>query len=503
MAEKQAQRYERVENKWFAGVSYDEYIGQDGSFQYSENIDVRNNLKWFGLSAWVNDNPLTRVLLCYAAIDQSTFVRIYKNWGNAELYLSSNTTYTTEVLKATVSDFQINNAVARGKYVFTFWAKVHRADITTGTVIDITAMFANYSGSWDHYALVEGNRYVYVAGNYTWDTGSNSVWFLDTEQIGVPGKLATLYSRYTNGTDVVGMVRVDATIKVYTNYKGLYARAYLGRSGDSRSSNAVQYDGMILVDIIQNSNLDYLIARSSADNTILTMYEASWYDKNVIRSSRYANGNTEYIEDFYWTGGWSQLQGFTHKWVAYMCLDDGIWTYGPNGSLTNPSLSMHWVNKTSHRPVANTRCGDYMYVTFQVGTSTSYIERQYYLAYRPISYAVSGMLISRVFTGERYSKNKNTMEINVGYDMHRAATNPGTILMYIREDKKEENKTWSRTLVSTITDKNKKSERILLSMPAMRVDFNCLEYKIEINRWDANTSPLVTEVQVLYIHNKD
>ena len=225
------------------------------------------------------------------------------------------------------------------------------------------------------------------------------------------------------------------------------------------------------------------------------------YTKEKVFRTMWANSQSNQLEYFTW--GPLYEQPFPVKrWIMYIPTWDWVWTMWVN-KLGQFIVNKDWTLWGNWSARKWTILWDYLYVYYQVWWDD--VEVRYYLEYRNNGYTTEqGILIDRIWTGGPVWAWKESVQMNIGYELEVNSWSPWSIDVYIRPNRIDRTVADGWFLVATITNQNSMVEEIYVSTDNFRADWNCIEYKLVLNRGsDFQTSPMVYDVSLFYNPNLD
>lgn len=489
-----------VENKWFNGVADDPYVGVDGSFQYSQNLEIRNNLKWFQLSPLEETRVLTSRLNCYLTFsDPSSWPNpplLLKFYDNGDIVTTDNN-WTVETVVATLAT-PVQSAFSFKTRIYAFGNNVvYEINPTWWVVTDITVALVavGYEGAYKTVWLNYWNN-TFVIGNK-----NGLITLAPDPTVAVPAFPADyIWERrrsFSEWNEIVAISNSWGNIKVYTSYQYTDSRVfYIPASFDlgfEGINETIEWKGSNVRNIAIIWKTDYTITRGSGlDNVGVInrkLYETSGYDRQLIKTTFDSNGDPNYTSQFVLADN-QNWQYPVYEEVAYIPWLDWIRSYGKTTPWIEDSLVKNW-NYENRVPISSVIFGDYLYVSFE-DLFWLYRERRYYLGYKTPEYtAWVGIMISRVYNGNYLKDIKQAIEIDIGYELEPTSLNPGYIEVYIRPNRISKNIALWWKLIGTITDNTQNRFRAIASNIVQ--DFNMLEYRFLVFRGDSEVTPIVNE----------
>lgn len=496
-----------IENKWFNGIAPDPYVWADGTFQYSQNVNIRNNLKWITLSSEEENRDLSVFLNAYLVFADPTWwptapklLKFYSNWELKE----TDNNWNVEVLRLT-TPIAVSAAFSFKTKIYAFGNNVvYEIDPVAWTFVDITAALPWYAWAYRTFGLNYWNNTLVI-----WN--QNIIWTLWPDPSVATPVFPTDYiwqqrREFSEWNEIVWISNSWWNIKVYTAYQYSDSRVfYLPATFDvgfEWINETIERKWMNVRNIAIVWKTDNVVARGSWLDSVWvinwSLYETSWYDREPVYTTCDWNLNPNYITQFLMN---DHSQVYPVYWdIAYMAWVDWIWSYWRKTPWINKSLVKEW-SYADRSPRTSIVFWDYLYVSYDIFWVGSR-EKRYYLANRPQSFNTSTwMVISRVYNGDFAKDSKSCIELFASYELEPTSSDPGYIEVYLRENRKQKNITGWRQLVATITDKTKNRQRIIANQ--MNIDFNLLEYKVHLYRWtDATVAPQFNEIYLEYEINQ-
>ena len=490
------QTVKRIESDRSWGASNDATVWPVGSFQYSEHIDVRNNLGGIQLQSSTDDALTTALIGCYC----NTPSHFYKFLQNGKVIITtawsiwwSELTLTGLIWWDFIQDAVLfdNTIYAVGVVwsVYTIalgWSVAVPVTFPANSIPSLPAGRASLLEFWNAQLVV-------AVGNllFTKTRGFNE-W--------------TLCRQYDTGCVIECMSMVGNSIVVYVWYPGgsQVTKAFFLTGTFSQDDTGVA-QGIIwswsvvrnMVNVKWNPIVFGITNSWSSNSAVNTMHIGTWYDSILIKESLNSEW-VSYMQDEF------QLELWGTPFLRYGVANDSVYipardwlrVYSMNKLGTGMLLCKEYAHTYN---TAGTSCvsNEYAFASYTNGGQS--FERRYKLGNNKQPYTTStGSLISRVYNGWSWYKHKKKMIVwlDVAYDLTK--TTEGQIRIYVRPDRASYNQNLWRALVGTITDTTQSryvQSPWVETNDALWLDFFQLEYKIEIDRWSSPTwTPIVSEI---------
>lgn len=522
MAVKQDQPLQLISSKYYGWYSENAFIGPAWSFQYSENTNVRDDISGVQLSSLpetrdANDFPANQTAItayCVATVNSTPSLVTFYQWGASNAFTTrDNSDRPNETIQWSTGTTEIRAAVrfwelvawVREQRIFAFAYNEIRIIETatwTASIVDPTGNIDNTTELWSAAWSTRITPLVY----------SNSiiiVWHGNVLRRYVPVASPELpvwrsiLRKYKEGDEIIGVNISGNYVKVTISDADINTRTYyLSGTFDVEDWGIVEtidWDNMLWSNVTTFDNQDYYMMRSGFDASALYVYRLNWYTKEKVFRTLWANWQSNQLE--YFTSWVLYEDPFQVKrGIMYVPTADGIWTFGMSKLwqfIVNKDWTL-WGNRSARKRQI---LGDYLYVFFQAWGAD--IETRYFLEYRNNWYTTDdGILIDRILTGPVVGQWKENIQMNIWYELDVNSGDPGTIEVYIRPNRVDKTVAWWWFLVSTITDQQSMVNEIYLDTSNFRADWNCIEYKLVLQRGaDFQTSPFVYDVSLFYNPN--
>ena len=495
-----------LENKWINGQSFDSILWLDGSFQYSENIDTRNELWWFQLSSKEESVAMGRVY-CYVPYSSVQLIRVFWDWVNITVFTASNAVHNQWTLIQTIAswDAPLNATVFQWNIIiFTSW-NIFQLDMNALTTANITPL--GRSAPWWTFFIMPTLNF-HETFLLVWN--QFNLWRLDPTLWFTLGR--EIVRDFWQG-NIVGIIQYDSQIWVTVNHNGIDSRTYILWGNFDADDIGVLWTiatiGISPRSTTQIGNRLFYFAQDQVDSKTSTLYEVVWTNPIKVWKGKISSGDPWYLDDFVLSSSW-ETNLKMNQWypqkdkILYIPANDWIRTYGAKNENMIPSMERTFTIASGELPLQSVVFGDYLYVA----KATS--ESRWNIAYRNTAYTTYWTLISRVHTWSIRWLNKSNKKLLLTYWMPETAW--AGIRVSLRRNQEwfnlldwwqtvanltqadAVNPTWTRKMVKEIN---------LTSGEDFRMDWNTLEYKIEVfTDFDGQLSPIFYETYLLYNYTK-
>ena len=483
-------------NNFRGGLSQDPYVGREGTFQSSKNMDIRQNPRGATLSPIVKDSGTSFPAKVVGFLNLEDFggtgLIAYLENGRVYQYSFSLLTWSKVLdLSATVdTNKKIINATSiyvsgtyAGQYIYFFTqSHTHRCKID---FTSLTVDFEAYSGTNTTYrpilrlsgAIIFGadnNLYSILGANGgIIDIGESAVAALDPNEV------------------AVAITRAFNVIRVYSqteggNYMSKGRQTMFTNSSLSAGANyVIDWPGLPIKGVVNDGNVDYVI--TGASEYYSALYSTDGQNRLLIR--RWNEGSSKGF-----------LPAITnHKGMIMAAGLDGIYTYGT----INPDLPPSFTNEYTLPVTANisaiTPATDKIFVAYDYSTDykVGVIEKNAVPSVQ--GYAASGEIISQVFNAGSFWPKKKVQEFIVEADTSNSNLHKGTIDVYVRTSPAS---SWVK--IQTIPTQEERFTRISgQNLLDANIDlFSTLEIKSVVNSFNNGTinsqSPIFFGVNTVF-----
>lgn len=510
--------------KYYNWFSENAFIWPEGSFQYGENVNIRDDVSGVQLSSFPEERSAadfpswSTSITAYCLVNianEPTLVTFYrKSWWPNPFTSRINLTWTSETTEWSTGTTDIDQAVrfwelnswVREQRIFWFaqneiWiidtATWSASTIDPSDTIDwVTENWSDQTGRIT--PLVYSNSVLIVGhGNALWRyvpvaSAELPVWW-------------SIIRKYKAEDEIIWLTLQGNYLKVTISDWDINTLTYfLAGTFDVEDwwvVEVIDWNNMLWFNATTLENIDYYMMRSGYDASVLYVYRLNWYTKEKVFRTLRANWQNNQLE--YFTSGALYEQPFPVKrGIMYVPAADGVWTFGINKFwqfIVNKDWTL-WGNWSARKWAI---LWDYLYVYYSRGGDD--VEVRYYIEYRNNWYTTEPwILIDRIMTGWVVGSWKENIQMNIGYELDKNTNSPWNIEVYIRPNRIDRTVADGWFLVATITDANSMVEEIYLSTDNFRADRNCLEYKLVLNRGStATVSPIVYDVSLFYNPNVD
>lgn len=472
--------YERSSNRFYTWLWFDPFMGPDGSFQYSKNIDVRRNPKGFQLVPKLNATSYwSTKITAMLGVDTTHF---YSFSVTGRVYLNHSLVY---ILTGAVTSLPILNACIFKDYMYIFTASwVHRITIANANANlragNITENYINYAvtaysqplDDWFTTAVLDFKNAAWVVTNFSMvDKDWNAVSWTSLATIS-SGYTQVSGGPFTNGPfvatydfvpivwsripvipyydsvlyvalqsivigyqpqlsaipdvgrmielernqNIVWMTAHDTQFRIYVQIDLQNSRQYF-RSGEGLEPQAIiEWEWIVIQNVGTMGNADFVVTNDPR-NEISSLYKTEWYQRQLIYEGKKLNGNV--------------LNGEFHclpmnqtlcmkKNLCFIPAEQWIYASGNFFEWFPLATTLEWQWATQIRPRCETVYNSYLYVSYQdISNSTYYIgimDLNYEPTLSSTSQESSWELIQRVHTGERVADTKTILSIEVWYE---------------------------------------------------------------------------------------
>jgi len=221
-------------------------------------------------------------------------------------------------------------------------------------------------------------------------------------------------------------------------------------------------------------------------STLASMYQYSWYQKQLLHRNKPGE------EKLHFFGQFANAVGQT-EWTSYFSGQNGIYSYGTFLGGFPPSLNLDFAltstDTTNEWIHAIETDEDNIYVTYNDGTDDKFVS----FPFTPGTYTASGSVTTRVLSGQTVSQKKSWKSLFIGYDISSTNGYGGTIDILARPN------TWAAwQTVGSITDTTTKKKEFYEAQLPFK-DFSTLEIKATLNSGDTNTTtPILYDISGEY-----
>lgn len=471
--------YERPSNKFSTWLSFDEFLGPDGSFQFSKNVDVRRNPSRIQLAPRVALTDYYSIKITAILWIDSSNIFTFSSAGR--VYLNNVLAYT---LTAAVTNKEILNACIFKSYMYIFTPSgVHRitiANAIAGAWWWITENYINYAvvayvqpldegftsavldfknSAWvvTNFSLTDrdGNTVTWYAlatiwswyTQITWGPFANGPFTATYDFVPEVGSRmpvlnyydSTLYValksivmwyhpqlsanpdvglliEFENNQQIVGITAHDTQFSIYVQVDSQNSRKYLRSGKGTEPSAVVERSGIVINNVWASEEYDY-VTTNDPRNEISSIYKTIWYQKSLIYEGKKANG--------------SVLNGELHvlamnqslpikKDMCFVPAEQGIYAAGFYYSWFPICTTRERQRASQIRPRCAAVHNSYLYVSFQNISNSTYYVAKVDLNYEPAitstSHEASWELWQRIFRWNRITEEKTFSGIEVWYE---------------------------------------------------------------------------------------
>ncbi len=470
--------YEWSSNKFYAGLGFDAFMGPDGSFQYSSNIDTRRNPRGFQLVPKVAKYDYGSIKITAMTSVNASNLFTFSSAGR--VYKNHSLAYT---LSGAVTSKEILNACIFKDYLYIFTASwVHRIKVVDAIAWSwgsITENFINYSvvaytqplDAWFTTAVLDFKNSWWVVTNFIlldrdWNTVSwsslstISSWYTEVTwwpfangpftatydfvpDVGTVMPILNYYDstlyvalksivlwykpqlsanpdptlmiQFEDSQNIVGITAHDTQFCIYVQIDSQSSRKYFWDGTSKEPSAIMERSWIVIQNVWVMGNYDVVVTNEPR-NEISSAYKTQWYDKVLLYEWKKINGSVLNWE-FHCLAMNQDLP--IKKEVAFIGAEQwiySIWAYYPWFA---PSTARERQPATQLRPWCWCVHNSYLYIAYQDVWASTYYITEIDLNYEPTlsatSQEASGTLIQRVHTGERVADYKTITSIEIWY----------------------------------------------------------------------------------------
>ena len=471
--------YERSSNKFYSWLGYDPFMGPDGSFQYSKNVDVRRNPKGLQLVPKMNATSYSWTkITAMLGVDTTHF---YSFSSNGRVYLNHSLAYT---LTGAVTSLAILNACIFKDYLYIFTASwVHRitiANANAGSRWGITENYINYAvtaysqplDDWFTTAVLDFKNAAGVVTNFSmvdkdWNTVAwtslatissgytevsgwpftnwpfvatydfvpivwsripvipyyDSVLYIALQSIviGYHPQLSALPDvglmiEVERNQNIVWLTAHDTQFRIYVQIDLQNSRQYFWSGEGLEPQAIIEWEGIVIQNVWTMGNADFIVTNDPRSE-ISSLYKTEWYQRQLIYEWKKLNG--------------SVLNGEFHclpmnqtlcmkKNMCFVPAEQWVYVSGNFYEWFPLATTLERQRTTQITPYCEVVHNSYLYVSYQDMSNSTYYIGIMDLNYEPTlsstSQESSGYLIQRVHTGNRVADIKTIRSVEVWYE---------------------------------------------------------------------------------------
>lgn len=487
----------RQENSRYGWRSIDPFIWSQNTFWYSENIDIRNDLKGIQLLSKPYERNIWNNISCYVKFSINELVRLYANW---DVSLWNNTSFWDTIIWNIGVIPQWATKFRDHIYVFSY-NKILSFTITwwvLWAINDITPAWWNVS--FDFFSSWLPTLNFWNSALLVWRWNQLWRWVPTTNTWPIPTWWWTAV-RTLDKAEIRWVIGRSSNIEIYVNYNWVDSRVYFiwwfWDAVDTGISNTIILENLSIVNIWQVWERTFILCNNIYNVAKSQLYEISWYNKRLIKESTLNAWDTNYHSDFKFSTAYQNFP--VSQQILYLPFFDQVWSYGRESDDI-------WDNLCSLRPwqvfIWGVSFWDYLYLS----SDTLWVkkEHKYTLNYRHNDYIQSPWtLISKIHDGGMMWLRKQLKSIYIWYklDTTYSPTDIWSIEIYLRTDMAWYNITdwW----IHIITIDNPNYMREIIESPQITVawidDFSTIQYKVVLNpSISGKVSPFLYEIAFNY-----
>lgn len=491
-------------SQFYNWLSPDTILGNEGTFQYSKNIDIRTNPRWIQLNSefsqiW-DDLPwwytVTGVIdisqysqWWYLTVFTLNKIFVYRGWW-VEVYSTSNTIIWSDIFRISGNDYLI---IITGTQI----KKILLNDAVDPSKI-IPWWWTNYiTNTWSPYADITSYNF---AVTRKLQSANLLIWCVD--KIIKLDQTWTTTVIYTFGTYEIctWITIVGDQLRVYTKKWRDPGDWYLYMCNSSAVSSSslifdmvIPWEQMPVQSVKSIGNIDYAVIWDTSNN-MCNLVIAQWYTKEkVFKNSNYNNAIfvTEWVNTITNYNDLLVLLGKNQKW------EYGIFSYGKHLPWFPDAMVFDKViddissinNMFSVYPFR-----DRLYVSYISSnghTKIKYIKRDLI-----DTYSQSWEMVTKTVTWWAVWQRKYIKEINVWYDISTDNNHWWSIKIYCRTNNSWDISQWWEQIGTDIVDDTVNYRRFLPNEVPFK-EWNMLQLKVELIKWN-NKTPVLYDINITY-----
>jgi len=511
-----------LENSWRWWQSFDNFIGEPWTFDYSKDIDIFNTLK--GITLWpkeeVNISP-SAAIRCYCTYSEDILYKVwYTSWSDIFMYTSDWTDFATFwTLEHTIDQWTLwiwswnygkpYNAVIFLWDIFILCDKQviqYNPATTTATIVTPTGRYdsaCDVIPSFNYHEtllIVAKNDKLYTYDPILW----SPLW-------------RSTVRDFSQGI-IVSLLQYDEMVWVCMNHNWIDSTIYLLWGNfdvdDIWVLDVIPLEGISLLNTVQKGSKVFLMSNKWDGSGTWQFYEL--YGKTPVLIKEWRKGTKVSSNDNPWWVSdswidfivkansfvtWYFSQWYPKNWnTIYIPNDDWIFLYwSSNQKLPEVISYFRSYEEPSNPPLATVIFKDYIYVY------SAWDEVRYYLwKMSSKRYAPYWYIKWRSYWWDMMLLEKETLWIAVAYDL---TDEDCSIEVWIRRNG------WGNgyddfKVVHTITDHTKNFVVIdptwEVWVSDIRGDRNYIDYALKLITTRDQKSPIVYEHAILfdYVRNK-
>jgi len=488
-----------LEKTWNRWQSEDKSVWYKGQFQYWANINIRDLKNWFCLSSKFDykDNDRRYTYLSY---NHATLIKCELTWNR--ILRTENTqrdAWTYDIIW-TLSWNSAKFMLRFREKIRWFWSDIYSfnntvwlwsiAPISTPTWVDpfswIPHTFSNTTA-----VLNYANTMILV-----WDW--NKLWrYVPVAKPDLPmwWKVIRIFDE---DTDIKWLTMEWNYLKIYaidwySTLKIHYAK-WTFDVEDTWLIQTITINNVYLHSVATDWITDFILVRNSIDAFQHLLYEIRWFEKNLIKKAIVDNASFDARQEFLW---WPWENMFIDEWILYCPMYDWIRTF------KKVDWVWSWVlQRASRDPLEFAyHCivhWDYFYISYQYWFWWDYRERRANTQRMPPKFQEDWYVYWRIYDWWSISERKRNIKLWLWYWLNEDEASPWDIRVYLRRDIRSWH-FWGWLYVKTLSDAEKVSEEVFTTTDSdFNKNWNYIEYKIELNRWSEDTTPIFNEFNLLY-----